>query len=551
MTTTEYDFIIVGAGSAGCTLAARLTEDANVRVLLLEAGPWDDGFWLKIPLGWGKVYKERQFDWHYDTEPEPYAGQRKMEVARGKVIGGSSSTNAMAYVRGHRGDFDRWAQNGALGWSYGDVLPYFKKQESWEGGESEFRGGSGPLTTRRSRYTDSLVDAYLEAAGQAGYPFNPDYNGEDQYGFSRMQATIRNGRRCSTAVAYLRPALARNNLNVEVNAQTTRVLFEGLRVVGVEYRQGGETIIARAAKEVLLCGGTINSPQLLMLSGIGAPDELAAHGIPVKVALPGVGKNLQDHVAALIVYGRNGGGPVQKNLRLDRIALSLAQGALFGTGFTTDLPGGLIGFLKTPRANDLPDAQLLFIAGPLGAAPWLPPFRPAFEDSFACRIVVLRPESRGSISLASSDPFANPLIRQNLLATDGDWQTLKAAVAMFSDVVNRPALKPFVARQIMPGPNIKTDAEFETFIRNSVVTTHHPCGTCKLGPASDELAVVDPELKVRGLEGLRVIDASVFPDIIGANINAAVIMIAERAADLIKSSSHSVAQAEGGQARNR
>ena len=241
--------------------------------------------------------------------------------------------------------------NGARGWSYGDVLPYFKKQESWEGGESDYRGGSGPLTTRRSRYTDPLVDAYIEAAGQAGYPFNPDYNGEDQYGFSRMQATIRNGRRCSTAVAYLRPALARKNLTVEVNAQTARVLFEGVRAIGVEYRQGGETKIARAAKEVLLCGGTINSPQLLMLSGIGAPDELSRHDIPVKIALPGVGKNLQDHVAALIVYGRNGGGPVQKNLRLDRIALSLAQGAMFGTGFTTDLPGGLIGFLKTPRAQ--------------------------------------------------------------------------------------------------------------------------------------------------------------------------------------------------------
>ncbi|MGE3992239.1 GMC family oxidoreductase [Pseudorhodoplanes sp.] len=535
MTTSEYDYIIVGAGSAGCTLAARLTEDADTRVLLLEAGPWDDGFWLKVPLGWGKVYKERLFDWHYDTEPETFAGNRRMEVARGKVIGGSSSTNAMAYVRGHRGDFDRWADNGARGWSYGDVLPYFKKQESWEGGESEYRGGSGPLTTRRSRYADPLVDAYIEAAGQAGYPFNPDYNAQEQYGFSRMQATIRNGRRCSTAVAYLRPALARNNLTVEVNAQTARVIFEGVRATGVEYRQDGETKVARAAKEVLVCGGTINSPQVLMLSGIGAPDELAAHDIPVRVALPGVGKNLQDHVAALIVYGRNGGGPVQKNLRLDRIALSLAQGALFGTGFTTDLPGGLIGFLKTPRAaNQLPDAQLLFIAGPLGAAPYMPPFKAAFEDTFACRIVVLRPESRGSIALASADPFAHPQIRQNLLATEGDWQTLKNAVAMFGEVANQPALKPFIARQIMPGANVKTDAEFETFIRNSVVTTHHPCGTCKMGPAGDEMAVVDPELKVRGTEGLRVIDASVFPDIIGANINAAVIMIAERAADLIR-----------------
>jgi 4-pyridoxate dehydrogenase len=435
MTTSEYDYVIVGAGSAGCTLAARLTENPDTRVLVLEAGPWDDGFWLKVPLGWGKVYKERQFDWHYDSEPEPYAGNRKMEVARGKVIGGSSSTNAMAYVRGNRGDFDRWSGNGARGWSYREVLPYFKKAESWEGGESEYRGGAGPLTTRRSRFADPLVESYFEAATQAGYPINPDYNGEEQYGFSRLQSTIRDGRRCSTAVAYLRPSLARKNLKVEVNAQTTRVLFEGTRAVGVEYRQGGATKVARAAKEVLLCGGTINSPQLLMLSGIGAPEELARHDIPVKVALPGVGKNLQDHVAALIIYGRNGGGPVQRNLRLDRIALSLAQGALFGTGFTTDLPSGLIGFLRTPRApNQLPDAQLLFVAGPLGAGPYLPPFKPAFEDSFACRIVVLRPESRGTITLGSADPLAHARIQQNLLATDGDWQTLKAAVAMFSEV---------------------------------------------------------------------------------------------------------------------
>ena len=538
MAATEFDYVIVGAGSAGCTLANRLTEDPNNRVLILEAGGWDKDFWIRLPLGWGKVYGERRHDWHYDTEPETFAGNRKMEVARGKVIGGSSSTNAMAYVRGHRGDFDRWAENGAHGWSYKDVLPYFKKQESWEGGESEYRGGSGPLTTRRSRYEDPVVDAYFEASGQAGHPINQDYNGAEQYGIARMQATIRNGRRCSAAVAYLRPALPRGNLSVEVNAQATRVVFEGNRAVGVEYVQDGETKVARAAREVLLCGGTINSPQLLLLSGVGAPEQLAKHKIPVTVALPGVGENMQDHVAALVIYGRNGGGPVQKNLRLDRLAFQLARGALFGTGFTTDLPGGIIGFLNTQYAKALPDAQLLFIAGPLGAKPYLPPFRSAFEDTFATRIVVLRPDSRGSVSLASADPLVHPHIRHNLLSAGNDWNVLKAAVTLYNDIAEQPALKPFIAKRLAPGAHIKTDAEFETFIRNTVVTTHHPCGTCKMGADNDETAVVDQALRVRGTERLRVVDASVFPDIIGANINAATIMIAERAADLIRGRIH-------------
>jgi choline dehydrogenase/4-pyridoxate dehydrogenase len=534
--TASFDYIIIGAGSAGCTLANRLSADPAARVLLLEAGGWDRHPFVKLPLGWGKVLLGRIYDWGYDGEPQETMAGRSIECARGKVVGGSSTINAMAYVRGNRGDYARWTSYGLRGWSYDEVLPYFRRQESWEGGATPYRGGNGPVATRRSRYADPLVDAYLQAAATTGHKLNDDYNAERQDGFARMQMTIRDGRRESAATAYLHPVLARQNLTVMVRAQVTRVVFEGLRAAGVEYVKDGSRHVARAEREVIISAGSINSPQILMLSGVGEPQALTSHGIEVKAPLPGVGQNFQDHTAALLIYGRSDESPLVRNMRADRVVTGIAEAFALGRGFMTDLPGGITGFVKTDPAKPMPDIQLLFIAGSLTAAPYLPPFRKAFSDSFACRVVLLRPESRGSITLASADPLVHPRIRQGLLSTTNDWKTLREGIALFRELARRPELKPFIAREIGPGADAVTDEQIETYTRQTAVTAHHPAGTCKMGVDGDATAVVDEGLRVRGVERLRVVDASVFPDLVGGNINAPVIMIAERAADLIRQS---------------
>lgn len=529
----SWDYVVVGAGSAGCTLANRLSED-GARVLLLEAGGWDRDPLIHVPLGWGKILQKRLHDWNYFCEPEESVGGRAVECARGKVIGGSSSVNAMAYVRGNRGDYDRWAAQGLPDWSYRHALPYFRRQESWEGGAGLYRGGEGPLTTQACKYEDPLMPAFAEAGISAGHGWTEDYNGERQEGFGRLQMTIRKGRRCSGAVAYLRPALSRPNLRVETEALATRVVLEKGRAVGIEYRRRGETRMARAEREVILAGGVINSPQLLMLSGIGDPEELRAHGIEPAVALRGVGRNLQDHVAVALLFQRREPGPFHRQMRADRIARSMAQAYLFGSGFAADVPGGITAFLKTEAGLELPDIQLLFTAAPFGAWPYFPPFRKPFTDGFACRVVMLRPESRGSVTLASADPAAHPRIRQNYLGTEGDWRTLRGGVRLAREIAAQPAMRGFIARELAPGDARTTEAEIDAYIRTTSITVHHPLGTCRMGPEGDETAVVDPALRVRGVEGLRVVDASVMPDLVCGNINAPIVMIAEKAADLIR-----------------
>ncbi len=534
MAETHYDYVIVGAGSAGCTLANRLSEDGDANVLVLEAGGSDWDPLIQVPLGWGRILFERLHDWGYFTEPEPHLDNREVECARGKVIGGSSSINAMAYVRCHPADFDRWAAQGCEGWSYADALPYFKRSEDWEGGADDIRGSGGPLTTIRNVYPDPLVQAWLDAGQAAGYPVTDDYNDARNEGFCVMQSTIRRGRRCSAAAAYLYPALKRANVTLSDRSLVLKILTENGRATGVEYSRNGRTDIVWAEREVILSGGVINSPQLLMLSGIGEAGVLRSHGIDCVADLPGVGRNLQDHIAVGIEFQRKGDGPFVGLLRYDRIALAMAQAYFLGTGFATEMPGPVMAFLKSDPSLVQPDIQLLTRFVPPESQPWFPGVRKRPKDAFMCRPAVLHPESRGEIRLRSADPRETVAIHQNFLSTEGDWNTLRRGFDMVREIAHQKPLDSYRDIEIQPGPDVKSRADIDAYIRRTAWTVHHPLGTCKMGPESDPMAVVDPQLRVRGIDRLRVIDASVMPDMPGGNINAPVIMMAERAADLIR-----------------
>jgi choline dehydrogenase-like flavoprotein len=526
------DYIIVGAGSAGCVLANRLSADPKNRVVVLEAGPMDRDPLIHIPIGIGKMHSERRHDWGYDSEPEPFTDNRVIEAMRGKVVGGSSSINVMAYVRGHREDFNRWAQKGATGWGYDDVLPYFRRNESWEGdADPEYRGSSGDLTVVQSPDRDPLLDAWIESAKVAGYGYTPDYNAAEQEGFTRTQFTIRNGKRCSAAVAFLKPVLSRPNLELKTEALAGRILFEGKKAVGIEYSQGGVARTLNASREVILSGGVFNSPHLLMLSGIGPAGHLQEHGINVLLNRPGVGENLQDHLAVMVSYDRKITGTFTRNMRYDRLALAMLQAHFFGTGPATIVPAPLFAHLKSRPELAVPDIQFIIRSAPGLVHPWFPGFKAAFRDGFGIRPILLHPESRGYLRLRSADPRDTVKVFQNFFSVDSDMATLREGVRMARRATVQTPLDPYRGDELDPGILVNDDNEIDAWIRETMVTAHHPACTCPMG--INENAVLDAEMTVRGTENLRVVDASAMPDLTSGNINAPVLMMAEKASDII------------------
>ena len=538
-TGRSFDYVIVGGGSAGCVLANRLSADPGCSVLLVEAGGRDRNPLFRLPMLMGRLFHSGICNWCYHTEPVPALGGRSIYWPRGKVLGGSSTINGMVYVRGNRHDYDRWAQSGLAGWSYEDVLPVFLRSEAHVQRAGAYHGGAGELTVCRARGRNPLFDLFIEAGRQAGHPVNDDFNGAVQEGCGRYDFTIRRGKRWSTSFAFLRPVRHRRNLAVATGALTLRVLMEKGRATGVEIaHRGGRRRRIRAAREVILSAGTVNSPQILMLSGIGPPDELARHGIEVAHALPGVGRNLQDHVDCVLSYECRQPVTLYRDLRADRMLWSIVRGMLFGEGIATTFPYEAGAFLKTRPGLAAPDVQLHFMPALEKTANlhYPNPFRrggPVEADhGLTVRVGPLVPESRGTITLRSADPAEPPRIQPDYLERDADRRTMTAGVRIVRDVMSQPAFAGYRGRELAPGREVRTDEEVAAWLRASAMTTFHPVGTCKMG--IDPMAVVDARLKVRGIEGLRVADASVMPIIPSGNTNAPAIMIGERAAEFVR-----------------
>ena len=519
-----FDYVIVGAGSAGCVLAARLSADPDCRVLLLEAGPRDWHPFIHMPAGLARLVNYKSLNWNYETEPEPNLNNRRLYWPRGRVLGGSSSINAMCYIRGHASDYDDWRDLGNPGWGYHEVLPYFRRSEDQERGASERHGEDGPLGVADLSHVNELSRVFIQAAEQAEFYRNVDFNGPVQRGFGLYQVTQRDGRRCSTAQGYLKPVRGRSNLTVRTGALAHRVLLEGGRAVGVKYRRWGMMREARAEREVLLAGGAINSPQLLQLSGIGPAGVLEAAGVEVRHERTGVGRNLQDHLDVMTLTRCS--QPVTYD-QLNEIAVGLKY-FLYREGIGTSNIAEAGGFLASGRnARNRPDIQMHFVPALLDdhGRNKLP------GDGYTLHACNLRPESRGHIAIRSDDPRQAPAIHANYMSTPEDVEMMIECLERSREILSQPAFRPFRAHEIQPGDDVTDREGMLEFIRNKAESIYHPVGTCRMG--SDDDAVVDPQLRVQGIDALRVVDASIMPTLVGGNTNAPVIMIAEKAADLI------------------